>query len=222
MRATAVERAYAVNEVFYSLQGEGVRAGTANVFVRFAGCNLTCSKDGEAGFDCDTEFLSGRKLSLGGLHAEVLGAIEREAGHEESTPARWIIFTGGEPGLQVDVALVDFMHKVGFSLAIESNGTISLPSGLDWVCVSPKSAEHTIRQETCDEVKYVRNYGQGIPRPRIAATHKLISPAFRTLHSPNGPIHEPEPGAMEWCVKLVKENPEWRLSVQQHKQWKVR
>jgi 7-carboxy-7-deazaguanine synthase len=94
-----------------------------------------------------------------------------------------------------------------------------LPEGIDWITCSPKSAEHTLRLTHASEIKYVRNVGQGIPRPTIEADHQLISPAFRTM--PDGK-HESEPGALAWCLKLVKENPSWRLSVQQHKLWRVR
>lgn len=230
-------KTYTVNEVFYSIQGEGVRAGTANVFVRFSGCNLTCRTDNEAGFDCDTEFVSGTKMNLDELVRACGEAVKDSPNFGRSAPPP-IIFTGGEPGLQVDRELIDAFKALGVYLAIETNGTVTLPSGLDWICVSPKSAEHTIRQLYADEVKYVRNVGQGIPRPACEATHKLISPAFRTVEKfvPNDalgilgapgtgitvPHHEPEPGALAWCIKLVKENPSWRLSVQQHKGWNVR
>jgi len=212
---------YMVNEDFYSLPGAGIGAGTANVFIQCSGCSLSCSMAGEAGFDCDTEFASGRKMSADELRTEIIDAVEREIG--DTRMGHGVIFTGGEPALQVDEELIRYLKASGYYLAIETNGTVALPNGLDWVCVSPKSAEHTIRQPKADEVKYVRNVGQGVPRPACRATHQLISPAFRTLQSTDGrPRFEPEPGALEWCIKLVKENPAWRLSVQQHKGWGLR
>lgn len=195
---------YTVNEIFFSLQGEGVRAGTANIFVRFSGCNQTCALESH-GFDCDTEFASGRKLSC----ADLIEEVQRIAG-----ACRWVILTGGEPGLQVDSELIDALHAQQFKIAIETNGSIALPSGLDWITVSPKVAEHALRQLHADEVKYVRAYGQAIPKPRIEAQYKLVSPAF------NGDTLDIK--TLQWCIQLVKDNPEWRLSLQMHKAWGIR
>jgi organic radical activating enzyme len=128
----------------------------------------------------------------------------------------WILFTGGEPGLQLDQSLVNAVHEAGWLAAIETNGTIALPSGLDWICVSPKSAEHTIRQRTADEVKYVRRHGMALPETSIVATHYLVSPAFQA----DGSISIAD---LEWCMKLVKEAPErWSLAVQYHKFLRIR
>jgi 7-carboxy-7-deazaguanine synthase len=199
---------YTVNEIFYSVQGEGVRSGTANIFVRFSGCNLTCNGEevGEA-FQpvCDTEFSSGRKLTLTELVKEV----------ELTNPCHSIIFTGGEPALQVDPILIDAFKNEGYYLCIETNGTKKLPDGIDWVTVSPKTAEHSLAQTVASEVKYVRHYGQGIPKTQVEALHYLISPAF----DETGNISRRD---LNWAINLVKENPKWRLSVQQHKFWNVR
>lgn len=196
---------YGVNEVFYSLQGEGMRAGEASVFVRFSGCNQTCRVESH-GFDCDTEFVSSTKLSLD----ELLCWIEKEAG-----ACRWVVFTGGEPGLQLDEVLVVALHQKGFFVAIETNGSVNISElGIDWITVSPKVAEHAIKQKTANEVKYVRGFGQGVPRPSCKATYKLISPATQGEHI--------DLRALDWCVNLVKQNTSWRLSVQQHKLWRVR
>lgn len=195
---------YAVNECFLSLQGEGMRAGEASVFVRFAGCNQTCLAETHE-FDCDTEFVSSIKMSL----AELVGVVQELAG-----ACRWVVLTGGEPGLQVDHELIDTFHAQGFKLAVETNGSIALPEGLDWITVSPKVAEHAVRQLTATEVKYVRGHGQGIPKPACDAKHKLLSPAARGL--------EIDQKALEWCAKLCVEHPEWRLSVQMHKWWRLR
>ncbi len=210
---------YQVNECFLSLQGEGVRAGTANVFVRFSGCNLRCSVEpgpqSPGGFDCDTEFRSGRACSLEQIEEWVLQAVEISKG----VNPLWLILTGGEPGLQVDSAFVEYFHGKGYQLAIETNGTIDLsgalfPQILDWITLSPKVAEHAVKQLVASEIKYVRGWGQGIPKPVAKALHYLISPAFD-----GGEVH---PKTMQWCQRLCLENPQWRLSVQQHKTWNVR
>ncbi len=209
-------KTYLINEIFYSIQGEGVRAGTANVFVRFAGCNLKCDIEpgpkSPGGFACDTEFESGRRMTAKEIVDEIFRLIGNSVPLGESNPSA--ILTGGEPGLQIDKEFVDRLHKFGIWISIETNGTIELPPGIDWVTLSPKVAEHALKVLDCDELKYVRGYGQGIPNPRAKASHLLISPAFDGM-SPN---HE----TLQWCVKLVKENPEWRLSLQTHKWLGVR
>jgi len=189
---------YLVNEIFRSIQGEGVRAGTVATFVRFSKCNLACNV-AEHGFDCDTEFDTGRWHTLGSLIDTV-----RDAG-----PTGWVIFTGGEPALQLDGALVDALHALGYQLAIETNGTRLLPDGLDWVCVSPKPGA-PVAVTWADEVKYVLGPGQepiltGLP----TADHWLVSPAFKS--------DESDPDAVAWCIAFVLAHPGWRLSVQQHK-----
>lgn len=196
---------YKINEIFFSIQGEGLRAGTANIFVRFSNCNLRCDVTNEAGFSCDTEFLSGRDFSLG----ELVSEIERVG-----RTCRNIIFTGGEPGLQLDNNLIEMLKGRGYYLCVETNGTVELPVLLDWITVSPKTAEHTLRVKKAHELKYVRHAGQGIPKPALEADAYLISPAFGSdgLDVEN----------LKWCINLVKENPTWRLSVQQHKIWRVR
>ena len=209
-------KGYWVNEMFYSLQGEGMRAGMANVFVRFKGCNLVCSMEASdvspGGFDCDTEFESGIKMTGDDV---VLGATRTADAGGYVTGRRNVIFTGGEPGLQLDADLVDRFKDAGWHTSIETNGSIDVSGlGLDFICVSPKVAEHAIRQETADEVRYVRGAGQGIPKPKCKATHQLLSPAF------NGLTIDME--AVRWCMDLVKANPDWKLSVQLHKVWNVR
>jgi organic radical activating enzyme len=195
---------YRVNEIFYSLQGEGVRAGTPNLFLRFSRCNLACKVETH-GFDCDTEFESGRWMTPAEILAEFRQLSER---------CDWIILTGGEPALQVDRELIDALHEAGYKLAIETNGSLELTRGIDWITVSPKVAEHAIRQRRANEVKYVRGHGQAVPKTVVEADHYLISPAFEGM--------EVDPRALDWCIRLCKENPPWRLSVQQHKLWRVR
>jgi len=212
VRKTRTQKAYTVNEIFFSLQGEGARAGTPNVFVRFSGCNLRCDveagKLSPGGFACDTEFESGHRMTAPQIVVSAL-KLAPKAGVG-------VIFTGGEPALQLDKALVDSLRKAGFGpLCIETNGTIEVaPLGLDWISLSPKVAEHALRVPECSEIRYVRGYGQGIPRPRAKAERKFISPAF------SGESLDPD--TLRWCVDLVKAKPEWALSVQQHKTWGIR
>jgi 7-carboxy-7-deazaguanine synthase len=203
---------YRVNEIFFSLQGEGMRAGTPNVFIRLSGCNLTCNK-AEDGFDCDTEFVSGRAMSV----EEVVEEARRVTRRAGNTADIGVILTGGEPALQLAPQgdpLIAALRDCFRPVAIETNGSYPIPEGITWSTCSPKVAEHAVKVERCDELKYVRGYGQGIPKPKAKANHYLISPAF------DGGLLDPR--ALEWCIELVKENPEWRLSVQQHKLWRVR
>lgn len=195
---------YKINEVFYSLQGEGTRAGTPAVFVRFSACNLVCRRETH-GFDCDTEFTSGRRLDLDELLRLVSAA---------GKTCRFVHLTGGEPTLQVDAPLIEALHAAGYQIGIETNGTNEVPEGCDWIVVSPKVAEHAIRQRVAHEVKYVRGHGQALPNTVVRAQHRLISPAFDGA--------DIDPDALAWCVKLVRDNPEWRLSVQLHKLWGIR
>lgn len=197
---------FLVNEIFYSIQGEGCLSGIPMVFVRFSDCNLRCSVVNSS-FDCDTEFMSGRELSPSELLTET-NRLNPQKG--------WVLFTGGEPGLQLTQELVDSFKEQGWKLAIETNGTIKLPDYIDWVCVSPKSAEHTIRQRTANEVKYVRSAGMAIPETSINAENYMISPAFQ----PDGTVSKED---LNWCLKLVMNNSQkWRLSVQYHKLLRVR
>ncbi len=197
---------YIVNEIFYSVQGEGRKAGTPMVFVRFADCNLRCSLT-NAGFNCDTEFMSGRTLRA----QEILHECE-----QLNSKKGWMLLTGGEPGLQLDEAFISEARGAGWKLAIETNGTVELPQGIDWVCVSPKSAEHTVKQRTANGVKYVRRHGMGLPETSIEAEHYLISPAFQA----DGTVDRHD---LEWCMGLIKENPTtWCLAIQYHKLLHIR
>ena len=204
--------AYAVKEIFYTLQGEGAHAGRASVFCRFAGCNLWSGREADRSSAicqfCDTDFVGtdgdgGGKFSTADELAE---AIESKwpQGIEAN---RFVVCTGGEPLLQLDSALVDALHRRHFMIAIETNGTIKVPAGVDWVCVSPKSGA-PLNVEGGDELKVV--YPQETD-PRI----------YESLHFKRLYI-QPKDGrdaadSLRAAIEFCKENPRWRLSLQTHK-----
>ena len=139
---------YAVKEIFLTLQGEGAHAGRASVFCRFAGCNLWSGREADRASAtcqfCDTDFV-GTDGTLGGRYAtaeELAGTIAAQ--WTGGAADRYVVLTGGEPLLQVDTALIEALHGHGFAIAIETNGTIAPPDGLDWICVSPKSAAELV------------------------------------------------------------------------------
>ncbi len=146
-----------INEIFYSLQGEGFHTGTPAVFIRFSGCNLKCDF-------CDTHHEDGVQMS----DEEILAEVEKY-------PARMVILTGGEPSLWIDEALVDALHRAGKYVCIETNGTRPLPTGIDWVTCSPKSGG-TLRLTQMDEVKVVYEGQELAPYEQLSASHYFLQP----------------------------------------------
>jgi 7-carboxy-7-deazaguanine synthase len=203
-------QSYLINEIFLSPQGEGIRAGTLNVFIRFTACNLQCRIEpgplSPGGFDCDTEFASGVRYTLAEL-------LERVAAIGNGCKA--VILTGGEPTLQMDMALLGGLRGAGYFIAVETNGTAEIDrNAVDWIACSPKVAEHAVRLTFANELRYVRSAGQGIPKPSCKADHYLLSPAWDGTGLPAD--------NMKAVLQLQRENPTWRISVQQHKLWAVR
>jgi 7-carboxy-7-deazaguanine synthase len=188
-----------VNEIFYSIQGEGARAGEPSIFIRLAGCDLACTF-------CDTEFESGKEISL----VDLLNFIA-------PWPCQWIVWTGGEPMLQITYEIVEYFHGAGYKQAIESNGNHPIPKTIDWRVVSPKVAEHVLKRhnpEGVDELRYVRHSGhQAVPEPAIAAKAYFLSPIF------DG--NTPNADNVRHCMALALANPRWRLSLQLHKLLRV-
>ena len=200
---------YTISEIFFALQGEGNRAGSVNVFVRFSGCNLRCVKK-DHGFDCDTDFQS--VYNRFKTPEDLVVECEKVWGLGYGPKA--VILTGGEPSLQINDELIDCFHAAGFYVAVETNGLKELPKGVDWISCSPKTAEHTLRLKQVNELRYVRDIRQGIPKTKIKADYYYLSPAA----DGGGPKQE----SLEWCMRLAHENPQWRLSVQMHKLWDIR
>ena len=142
---------YSVKEIFYTLQGEGLHAGRPAVFCRFAGCNLWSGREADRATAvckfCDTDFV-GTDGSLGGKYGEARTLAEGIASlwPVAAKTNRFVVLTGGEPLLQVDSALIDALHEVGFKVAVETNGTVKAPEGIDWICMSPKAGVRSSRQ----------------------------------------------------------------------------
>lgn len=212
---------YMVNEMFFSLQGEGVRAGTANVFVRFAKCNLRCAVAPSAispgGWVCDTDFDAYVDMDADRILADATALVGGAEALEAHRPRQLgVIFTGGEPALQLDKDLVRRFKEAGFFTAIETNGTRDVADlGLDWICLSPKVPEDKLKVDMAHEVKYVVTENSDIPATSVRAMHFLLSPAF----SEDGTLPEAN---LRRAIQLVKDNPKWRLSCQQHKGWQIR
>lgn len=204
---------YLVKEIFYTLQGEGFNTGTPAVFCRFSGCNLWTGREVHRSSAicqfCDTDFV--RTDGPGGGHfdgpSELADAIDH-AGVKAADGLRLVVATGGEPLLQLDVALVDALHARGFKVAVETNGTIMAPPGLDWVCVSPKAGADLVVRHG-NELKLV--YPQVALDPAsfelLAFDHFFIQPMDGQRVAENTAL------AVRFCL----EHPRWRLSLQTHK-----
>ena len=203
---------YAVKEIFLTLQGEGGQAGRAAVFCRFSGCNLWSGREqdraGAICNFCDTDFV-GLDGPGGGRFADADAlASAVEAAWQGGPSDRLTVLTGGEPLLQVDLALIEALHARGFSIALETNGTIIAPDALDWICVSPK-AQAPVVQTRGQELKLV------FPQPGVDPARFLGLEFERFLLQPmDGPnVVENTKAAIAYCLA----HPSWRLSVQTHK-----
>ncbi|WP_067106914.1 7-carboxy-7-deazaguanine synthase [Sphingopyxis granuli] len=208
---------YAVKEIFLTLQGEGARSGRRAVFCRFAGCNLWTGREVDRAKAvcrfCDTDFV-GTDGTLGGKYADaatLATAIARSWG--EARDRRYVVLTGGEPMLQVDRALIDALHGEGFTIAIETNGTLPVPRAIDWICVSPKAGSELV-QTSGDELKLVwPQPGSDVERlAGLDFAHRLIQPLDDALAA----------GNVRACIELVMRDPRWQLSLQTHKHLELR
>jgi 7-carboxy-7-deazaguanine synthase (Cx14CxxC type) len=205
---------YAVKEIFYTLQGEGAQAGRAAVFCRFTGCNLWSGREPDRATAickfCDTDFADTNGPGGGKFEtAMALAAAIQATWPSGSAPGRrFVVCTGGEPLLQLDGRLIDALHAGGFEIAVETNGTIAAPEGIDWVCVSPKASAELV-QKSGDELKIV------FPQKGIDP-EDFTKLAFRNFFLQ--PMDGPDQAAnTELAVKYCKQHPRWRLSLQTHK-----
>ena len=205
---------YQVKEIYYTLQGEGARTGRAAVFLRFAGCNLWSGlerdRDSATCRFCDTDFvgadgIGGGKFSTADALANAVAAVWQGGGR----PTRqYVVCTGGEPLLQLDEPLITALHELGFEVAVETNGTVVAPKGIDWICVSPK-AEAELTLTSGNELKLVFPQ-QGAPPERYA---DLAFERF-FLQPMDGPTRDANTeAALAYCLS----HPQWRLSLQTHK-----
>jgi len=203
---------YAVKEAFLTLQGEGANAGRAAVFCRFAGCNLWTGREQDRRKAvcqfCDTDF-----VGTDGVNGGKFATADALGDHVEklwrgSAKERFVVCTGGEPLLQLDGALIDALRARGFRIAVESNGTIAAPDGIDWLCISPKAGSEVV-QRRGNELKLVCPQA-GMDPARFADwdfEHFFLQPLDDAQQAQN------TDAAVEYCLR----HPKWRLSLQTHK-----
>ena len=208
---------YAVKEIFLTLQGEGAHAGRAAVFCRFAGCNLWSGREQDRAAAqcpfCDTDFV-GTDGTRGAHYATATAlANEIEAEWGIAQENRFVVLTGGEPLLQVDDALVEALHARAFTVAVETNGTIEAPRGIDWICVSPKAGAE-LRIKTGDELKLV--FPQTGAPPEVFEALAFDRFSLQPMHGAE--LVENTARAVEYCLR----HPRWRLSLQMHKVVNIR
>ena len=205
---------YAVKEIFLTLQGEGVHAGRRAVFLRFSGCNLWTGREEDRASAicqfCDTDFIGVDGENGGRYDAEALAA-KVAALWGAGTDNRYVVITGGEPMLQVDDGIVDALHAQAFQIAIESNGTIEVHPGIDWVCISPKAGSD-VMQRSGDELKLV--WPQ--PTSDLDAMEQWQFGHFLVQPMDSGDADVNAANVYE-ATRFVMERPKWRLSLQNHK-----
>ncbi|QEL56225.1 7-carboxy-7-deazaguanine synthase [Chromobacterium paludis] len=208
---------YTVKEIFYTLQGEGRQAGRAAVFCRFAGCNLWSGREEDRAKAvcqfCDTDFVG--TGPDGGKFDSARALAERIASEwpDDAGGVRYVVCTGGEPLLQLDAELIDALHAEGFEVAVETNGTVAAPPGLDWICVSPKAGAE-LKQLRGNELKLV--YPQTTQMPETVAHLDFDTFYLQPMDGPD--LAANTRAAIAYCLA----HPRWRLSVQTHKVVNIR
>lgn len=210
---------YSVKEMFYSLQGEGHHSGRPSVFCRFAGCNLWNGKEASRATSvcsfCDTDFIGTNGQNGGKFNNEAALADAIEALWPENTGNRYVVFTGGEPALQLTPEIIIELQSRGFECAVESNGTLPLPNELDWVCISPKGASEVVISQ-CDELKLVYPQQSALPErfTDIDATYRYLSPLNDWTQNS---LVASSNNHTKLCIDYCLSNPQWRLTLQSHK-----
>jgi 7-carboxy-7-deazaguanine synthase len=203
---------YAVKEIFKTLQGEGAQSGRAAVFCRFAGCNLWSGREVDRSTAvcqfCDTEFVGTDGLGGGKFDSARALALRIADSWGPQRERRYVVCTGGEPLLQLDADLIEALHQQGFEIAIETNGTLPVPAGVDWICVSPKAGAPWV-QRRGNELKLVYPQQQLLPDQVV---HEGFEHYF--LQPMDGPMRQANTTS---AVAYITEHPGWRLSVQTHK-----
>ncbi len=203
---------YAVKELFLTLQGEGAQTGMRAVFTRFAGCNLWSGREEDRAAAqctfCDTDFVGTSGPGGGRFQTADALADAVEAAWGEGLEQRLVVCTGGEPLLQLDAALIDALHARRFRIAVESNGTIAAPAGIDWLCISPKAGTEVVQQQG-DELKLV--FPQAALLPDLIADWGFRHFFVQPMDGPDRLANTQ--AAIDWCLA----HPQWRLSLQTHK-----
>ncbi|RSY78785.1 7-carboxy-7-deazaguanine synthase [Sphingomonas koreensis] len=203
---------YAVKEMFVTLQGEGVNAGARAVFVRFAGCNLWSGREQDRAAAvckfCDTDFVGTDGLGGGKFADADALAVAVQGFWGAGVERRFVVLTGGEPMLQIDDALVAALHAQGFRIAIESNGTLPVHPGIDWVCISPKAGSEVV-QRSGDELKLV--WPQAGTDVAALETWDFAHFLVQPMDDANGAAN------VQAAVDFALERPKWRLTLQAHK-----
>ena len=204
---------YSVKEIFYTLQGEGNHAGRPAVFCRFSGCNLWSGREEDRSTAvcqfCDTDFVGTDGLG-GGKFSSASALAERINGLWPATFAKskYVVFTGGEPLLQLDADLIEAMHDVGFEIAIETNGTIPVPAGVDWICVSPKMGANLVVFKGNELKVVIPQAGQAMQEYAALDFEHFFVQAM------DGPFLAKN---LNLAIEFCKSNPQWKLSLQTHK-----
>lgn len=202
---------YKVKEIYYTLQGEGALAGRPAVFLRFTGCNLWSGREEDRSEAicpfCDTDFV-GMDGQMGGKYEAEELASTISMLWPQGQPHRYVVCTGGEPLLQLDAPLIQALHQEGFEIGIETNGTLPLPPGIDWVCVSPKANTDIIITAGNELKLVVRQYGiEPDMFANLAYDHFFLQPM-------DGPRQQE---FTQWAIDYCLQHPQWRLSLQTHK-----